>query len=95
MVALTTKALKSTIRVKFVNEQVGGVMGGEPAVMVDEGPFLVSWSTQGLEEAGIDEHGVFKEFLEDIIKKAFNPDVNLFKVTALLPTHFHEGEGRG
>ena len=45
LVALTTKALKSTIRVKFVNEQVGGVVGGEPAVMVDEGPFLISWST--------------------------------------------------
>lgn len=43
---------------------------------------------QGLEEAGIDEHGVFKEFLEDIIKKAFDPDLNLFKVATCLPTYF-------
>ena len=42
---------------------------------------------QGLEEAGIDEHGVFKEFLEDIIKKAFYPDLNLFKVATCLPTY--------
>ena len=43
---------------------------------------------QGLEEAGIDEHGVFKEFLEDIIKKAFDPDLNLFKVATCLPMYF-------
>nr|CAB3267459.1 ubiquitin-protein ligase E3B [Phallusia mammillata] len=35
----------------------------------------------GLDEAGIDQDGVFKEFLEEIIKKVFNPDMNLFKVT--------------
>ena len=35
---------------------------------------------QGLDEAGIDEHGVFKEFLEEITTKAFNPDFCLFKV---------------
>ncbi|XP_065890414.1 ubiquitin-protein ligase E3B-like [Dysidea avara] len=34
---------------------------------------------QGLEEAGIDEAGVFKEFLEEVVKKAFNPDLGLFK----------------
>jgi len=34
----------------------------------------------GLDEAGIDQDGVFKEFLEEIIKKVFNPDMNLFKV---------------
>ena len=34
----------------------------------------------GLDEAGIDQDGVFKEFLEEIIKKVFNPDSNLFKV---------------
>jgi ubiquitin-protein ligase E3 B len=56
LAALTAKSLKSTIKVKFVNEQ-------------------------GLDEAGIDEHGVFKEFLEDIITKAFNPDLNLFKLS--------------
>ena len=34
----------------------------------------------GLAEAGIDETGVFKEFLEETIKKAFDPSLNLFKV---------------
>ena len=43
----------------------------------------LSVGLQGLEEVGIDEHGVFKEFLEDIIKKAFDPDLNLFKVSTL------------
>ena len=35
----------------------------------------------GLDEAGIDQDGVFKEFLEEIIKKVFNPDMNLFKAS--------------
>ena len=35
---------------------------------------------QGLDEAGIDQDGVFKEFLEEIIQKVFNPGLNLFKV---------------
>lgn len=34
----------------------------------------------GVDEAGIDQDGVFKEFLEEIIKKVFNPALNLFKV---------------
>ncbi len=34
----------------------------------------------GMDEAGIDQDGVFKEFLEEIIKKVFNPALNLFKV---------------
>lgn len=36
---------------------------------------------QGLDEAGIDQDGVFKEFLEETIKKVFDPALNLFKVT--------------
>ena len=36
---------------------------------------------------------MFKEFLEDIIKKAFDPDLNLFKVTTHLSTHPHSGRG--
>ncbi len=39
---------------------------------------------QGLDEAGIDETGVFKEFLEEIIKLAFNPTLNLFKVSFVI-----------
>ncbi|KAI8851940.1 hypothetical protein BC829DRAFT_424979 [Chytridium lagenaria] len=54
---ISATKLKSTIRVKFVNQH-------------------------GLAEAGIDQNGVFKEFLEDICKRAFAPDFNLFRVTA-------------
>lgn len=35
----------------------------------------------GLSEAGIDQDGVFKEFLLDVIKKLLNPEFNLFQVT--------------
>ena len=38
-------------------------------------------NTLGLKEAGIDQNGVFKEFLFEICKKAFTPDLNLFKQT--------------
>lgn len=37
---------------------------------------------QGLDEAGIDQDGVFKEFLEETIRKIFDPSLNLFKVTS-------------
>lgn len=37
----------------------------------------------GVDEAGIDQDGVFKEFLEEIIKKVFDPALNLFKVLML------------
>lgn len=53
---LSPAALKSTIRVKFVNQQ-------------------------GLAEAGIDQDGVFKEFLELTLKKVFDPALNLFGST--------------
>ena len=33
-----------------------------------------------VDEAGIDQDGVFKEFLKEIIKKVFDPALNLFKV---------------
>ncbi|KAI9206065.1 uncharacterized protein BJ171DRAFT_498568 [Polychytrium aggregatum] len=35
----------------------------------------------GLQEAGIDRSGVFKEFLEDLASKCFEPNLNLFKST--------------
>lgn len=38
---------------------------------------------QGLDEAGIDQDGVFKEFLELTIKKVFDPELNLFRVCYL------------
>ena len=34
-------------------------------------------NVQGLDEAGIDQDGVFKEFLEETIKKVFDPGLNL------------------
>lgn len=55
--SLTPRKLKSTIRVKFVNQQ-------------------------GLEEAGIDQDGVFKEFLEITLKQVFAPSLNLFTCTS-------------
>lgn len=36
----------------------------------------------GLDEAGIDQDGVFKEFLEDTIKRVFDPALNLFRLTS-------------
>jgi len=39
-------------------------------------------NVQGLDEAGIDQDGVFKEFLEETIKKVFDPGLNLFCATS-------------
>ncbi|XP_021112967.1 ubiquitin-protein ligase E3B isoform X3 [Heterocephalus glaber] len=36
----------------------------------------------GVDEAGIDQDGVFKEFLEEMIKRVFDPALNLFKTTS-------------
>jgi ubiquitin-protein ligase E3 B len=33
-----------------------------------------------LDEAGIDQDGVFKEFLEETIARVFDPSLNMFKV---------------
>lgn len=45
----------------------------------------------GVDEAGIDQDGVFKEFLEEIIKKVFDPALNLFKVCCrLVGANCHE-----
>ena len=49
--------------------------------------FISNWLTivlQGLDEAGIDQDGVFKEFLEETIKRVFDPSLNLFKVLMFL-----------
>ncbi|KJE90545.1 ubiquitin-protein ligase E3B [Capsaspora owczarzaki ATCC 30864] len=39
-------------------------------------------NAQGLDEAGIDQDGVFKEFLEETIKQAFDPNLGLFRTTS-------------
>ncbi|KAJ3336451.1 hypothetical protein HDU93_002806 [Gonapodya sp. JEL0774] len=36
----------------------------------------------GMNEAGVDQHGVFKEFIELLLKKAFSAELGLFKPTA-------------
>ncbi|CAF2071444.1 unnamed protein product [Rotaria magnacalcarata] len=36
---------------------------------------------QGLAEAGIDQNGIFKEFVQEVTRQAFDPAFNLFKVT--------------
>lgn len=41
---------------------------------------FTSYLLQGLDEAGIDQDGVFKEYLEDTITRALDPQLNLFKV---------------
>ena len=55
--SLSPTALKSVIRVRFVNEQ-------------------------GLDEAGIDQDGVFKEFLEETLKRVLDPSLNLFLMSS-------------
>lgn len=40
----------------------------------------------GLAEAGIDQDGVFKEFLEETVAKIFNVQFNLFQVRILQAT---------
>ncbi|XP_043191371.1 ubiquitin-protein ligase E3B-like [Amphibalanus amphitrite] len=37
---------------------------------------------QGLDEAGIDQDGVFKEFLEETIRRVFDPSLSLFQTTS-------------
>ena len=39
-------------------------------------------NAQGLDEAGIDQDGVFKEFLEETLKRVFDPGLNLFCATS-------------
>ena len=46
--------------------------------------YLLTIVLQGLDEAGIDQDGVFKEFLEETIKRVFDPSLNLFKVLMFL-----------
>jgi ubiquitin-protein ligase E3 B len=38
-------------------------------------------NAQGLDEAGIDQTGVFKEFLEESIKRLLDPELSLFIVS--------------
>ena len=40
----------------------------------------------GLDEAGIDGGGIFKEFLSELIKRAFDPNLGFFKYVFCFPT---------
>lgn len=35
----------------------------------------------GIEEAGVDGGGLFKDFMENLVKEGFNPNIGLFKAT--------------
>lgn len=48
----------------------------------------------GVDEAGIDQDGVFKEFLEEIIKRVFDPALNLFKVIKAAPVAGQQPDAR-
>ncbi|CAG0924855.1 unnamed protein product, partial [Notodromas monacha] len=58
--------------------QLAGLSGAQL-----KGPVRVKFvNVQGLDEAGIDQDGVFKEFLEETVKRVFDPQMNLFRATA-------------
>ncbi|CUF74066.1 Hypothetical protein, putative [Bodo saltans] len=64
-------------------EQLSLVRASNPNLAVD-GKFLrAKWHIQlidraGMAEAGIDAGGVFKEFMERVVKESFNPNLGLF-----------------
>ncbi|KAL3320845.1 Ubiquitin-protein ligase E3B [Cichlidogyrus casuarinus] len=43
---------------------------------------VIFCNLMGLDEVGIDLDGVFKEFLEETIRRVFDPSLNLFKTTS-------------
>ena len=52
----------------------------------DAATFKSKWiihfiNEQGLDEAGVDEQGLFREFVEVSCQKIFDPDMNLFART--------------
>ena len=54
--------------------------------LVDSLAFKSTWkihfiNEQGLDEAGIDENGLFREFVEVACQQIFHPDLNLFSRT--------------
>ena len=68
------------------------------AHFLQKGPYLKTgdygqikiYNDLGLAEAGIDQDGVFKEFLEEINRRVFDPQCNLFRSTEdqkLYPSH--------
>jgi hypothetical protein len=75
--------LKSTIRISFINECVKKRF----PLLKEEKKHNSNCSTtsntkKGLREAGIDQDGVFKEFLQDVVKQLLDPKFNLFQVTS-------------
>lgn len=48
---------------------------------------------QGLAEAGIDQNGIFKEFIQEVTRQAFDPSFNLFKVKRFFYEKYFISEG--
>ena len=56
--------------------------GGAPAQQLERlTPAAQFIDVHGLEEAGVDGGGIFKEFLELVVKDGFDPNVGLFRAT--------------
>eukprot|EP01043_Picozoa_sp_COSAG02_P046104 COSAG02_NODE_4283_length_5550_cov_3.230050_6_plen_133_part_00 len=70
-----------TIRRTHVIEDALATLG-----RVDAMTFKSTWkihfiNEQGLDEAGIDESGLFREFVESACQQIFHPDLNIFSRT--------------
>lgn len=68
----------STVVIATVWLQLGAAA---PAVLKGRWRILFV-NEQGLDEAGIDENGLFREFIEVATKTLFSPDLGLFSLTA-------------
>lgn len=64
-------------------QQLSQVCANNPHMAVDGKHLRSKWhitfvDSNGMKEAGIDAGGVFKEFMERVVKESFNPDLGLF-----------------
>lgn len=82
MNTITDDSLKHHVKIMFVNE-LGKEIQDTFGVHVSNFTELINLiqSHLGLDEVGIDQDGVLKEFLEETIKHALNPSFGLFCVT--------------
>ncbi|KAG0422928.1 hypothetical protein HPB47_001280, partial [Ixodes persulcatus] len=70
---------------KYVNNEKTVLGLTESACALSQSTLITVHRTrivEGLDEAGIDQDGVFKEFLEETIKRVFDPSLNLFRATS-------------
>lgn len=78
LASLPVNLLKSSIRVTFINEYVSGIIIQIYNLIIHSTCFFCF--VKGLKEAGIDQDGVFKEFLQETISELVNPKFQLFQV---------------